>query len=419
MSLPRRADFLRRATWLDADRARAYVRLLALGQIIVVLGMILTSAGGLDLRGEPLGTDFVSFWTAARLAFAGAPAEAYQPAAHYAAELSLFGGHFNWYAFFYPPVFLLYCLPLALAPYFVALAGWLAATGYGYFEAVRRMGAGRVGALPILAFPAVFITIGHGQNALLSTALFGAGVLCLGARPWLAGVFFGALCYKPQLAVLLPLGLLATGRWRSLAAMVATALALAALSFGVFGEATWRAFLAEAPLARATLEQGLVDPAKFQSVFAAVRVLGGGVTLAYACQAAVAVPVAIALVVALRRSGDPLAQGALIAAAAPLATPFVLDYDLTLLALPLAFLLARAQATKFLAFEKIVLFAAYLLPAVARPLGQHLHLPISPAIVLLLFAVLARRVLAERSGPVAAQEAAPQNKTAGAFVPAV
>jgi hypothetical protein len=143
---------------------------------------------------------------------------------------------------------------------------------------------------------------------------------------------FGALCYKPQLAVLIPLGLAVIGRWRALAAMAATALALGALSFGVFGAETWCAFLAETPLARATMEQSMVDPAKMQSVFAGVRVLGGGTTLAYAFQAAVAIPVVLVLIVALRKTGDALAQGALIAAAAPLVTPFVLDYDLTLLA---------------------------------------------------------------------------------------
>jgi hypothetical protein len=404
---PRLIAFFRDATWLDARRARAWARILAAVQILGLIGLVATSLLlsphlGADLRGEPLGTDFVSFWTAARLALSGAAASVYDPAAHLAAEQAFFGLDVGFYAFFYPPVFLLFCLPLGLAPYFVALAAWLAATSAAYVRVVRQIAANRIGVLPILAFPAVFVTFGHGQNALLSTALFGLGSLALGARPLLAGALFGALCYKPQLAVLLPLGLAVSGRWRALVAMGASAAALGALSFVLFGAQVWRAFLAEAPLARAVLEQGLVEPEKMVSLFAAIRLLGGGVALAYGAQTALALAVALALVVALRRTRDALEQGALVAAATLLATPFALDYDLALLALPLALLLSRALATEFLPYEKILLLAAYALPAFARPLAQTVHLPLAPAILLLLFCALVRRV-APAARPVLAE----------------
>jgi hypothetical protein len=395
MSPTRLIAFFRDATWLDGRRARAWARILAAVQLLALIGLVATSRHGADLRGEPLGTDFVSFWTASRLALSGAAAAVYDPAAHHAAEQAFFGGNFGFYAFFYPPLFLLFCLPLGLAPYFVALAAWLAATGAAYVGVVRQIAANRIGVLPILAFPAVFVTLGHGQNALLSTALFGSGALALGARPLLAGALFGALCYKPQIAVFLPLGLAASGRWRALVAMGATAAALGALSFGLFGEPAWRAFLAEAPLARAVLEQGLVEPEKMVSLFAALRLLGGGVALAYAAQAALALAVAVALVAALRRTGAALEQGALIAAATLLATPFALDYDLALLALPLALLLSRALATGFWPYEKILLLAAYALPGLARPLAQAVHLPVAPAILALLLCALVRRVAPE------------------------
>lgn len=288
-------EILREARWLDADRARVYVRILAGVQILGLIGLFLTSGHGLDRRGEPLGTDFVSFWTAARLAISGAPASVYDPAAHHAAEQAFFGARLDWYAFFYPPVFLLLCLPLGLAPYLVALAAWLGATGLLYLKALRQIVANGIGVLPVLAFPAVFTTLGHGQNALLTTGLFAAGAVLLGARPLLAGACFGLLCFKPQLALLLPLGLALGGRWRALVAMGATALALCVASYVVFGEPTWRAFLAEAPVARATLEQGMVEPEKMQSLFAAISMLGGTVGLAYAGQALLAGATCLAL----------------------------------------------------------------------------------------------------------------------------
>ncbi|WP_294540849.1 glycosyltransferase family 87 protein [uncultured Rhodoblastus sp.] len=392
MTLPPILAFFRDAPWLDERRARAWLRILAAVQFLGLVGLVAACRHGADLRGEPLGTDFVSFWTAARLALSGAAASVYDPAAHHAAEQAFFGGNFGFYAFFYPPVFLLFCLPLGLAPYFVALVAWLAATGAAYVRVVRQIAANRFGVLPILAFPAVFVTLGHGQNALLTTALFGAGALWLGARPLLAGLAFGALCYKPQLALLLPLGLAASGRWRALIAMGLSAAALCALSFLLFGAPVWRAFIAESPLARAVLEQGLVEPEKMISLFAALRLAGGGLNLAYAAQGALSIGVALALVAALRRTNDALEQGVLIAAATLLATPFALDYDLALLALPLALLFSRARATGFLPFEKILALAAYALPAFARPLAQTFYLPLAPAILLLLFAALVRRV---------------------------
>src|SRR6202034_3711229 len=91
---------------------------------------------GVDLAGNPLGADFISFWTAGRLAL-GNPAQVYDAAAHFAAERALFPSIREYTAFFYPPTFLLICAPLALAPYLLAAAIWLAATGAAFVAALR------------------------------------------------------------------------------------------------------------------------------------------------------------------------------------------------------------------------------------------------------------------------------------------
>lgn len=392
MKRPRPNACLRDADWLDARRARAWLRIAAAVQISGLLGLLLASQGGLDRKGDPVGTDFVSFWTAARLAASGAAGTVYDPAAHHAAEQAFFGAYFGWYAFFYPPVFLLYLLPLATLPYFAALATWLGASGFFYLRALRAFARNAFGALPALVFPAVFVTLGHGQNALLTTALFTAGASCLETRPWLAGALFGLLSYKPQLALILPLGLAVARRWQALAAMAASALALAGLSLALFGAATWRSFFAEAPLARATLEQGLVEPEKMQSLFAAIRMWGGGPVVAYAAQGLLAAGAALLLVAILRRTTEARAQGAAMAAATLLATPFLLDYDLMLMAVPMAWIYARARTEGFLPYEKTVLLTAYAAPLFARPLAQHAHLPVGLFASCALFALLARRL---------------------------
>jgi hypothetical protein len=396
LSFARLTAVFRDADWLDAARARAYVRILAVVQALGLIGLLLSARNGLDPRGEPIGTDFVSFWTAARMALEGAAASVYDPAAHHGAEQAVFGKALDWYAFFYPPVFLLFVLPLGLLPYFGALAAWLGATMAAYALTVRQIAAKSFGLLPVLAFPAVLSTIGHGQNAFLTTALYAGAALLLESRPVIAGLILGALCYKPQLAVLVPLALAVTGRWRSLAGFVGGVLVLAGLSWLAFGEAAWRAFFIENALARATLEQGLVDPGKMQSAFAALRLWGAPLVLAYGVQALISLAAVATLGLLLGRTRDAQLQMALTAIAGLLATPFVLDYDFTLLALPLAVALTRALSGGFLPFEKSALLAAYLLPAVARSLALHAFLPLSPVVLALFLASLAQRVLQEK-----------------------
>ncbi len=112
------------STLLNADRLRAWNLILAIALALCCLGYIALSPRGIDPLGKPLGTDFTSFYAASKLAIAGHPEAAYDPKIHGAAEDAIFGRKFDYSAFFYPPIFLLYCLPLALLPYFLSLALW-------------------------------------------------------------------------------------------------------------------------------------------------------------------------------------------------------------------------------------------------------------------------------------------------------
>ena len=178
---------LRDAAWLTPERARIYPRLLLAASLGLALIWIVAARGGVDLAGKPLGTDFVSFWTASQLALQGRAIDAYDVAAHWAAQKALFGPQVGYAAFFYPPPFLIVCLPLALLPYFSSLILWLAATGYAYWRVVRAWAGPAFDAAVLLAFPAFLVNAGHGQNGFLSAALIGAGALILERRPVVAG----------------------------------------------------------------------------------------------------------------------------------------------------------------------------------------------------------------------------------------
>ena len=272
---------LRRADWLTAERARAYGWIWLGLTAVIAVGWVLASKGGLDPTGKPIGTDFVSFWSASQLALGGHPSGAYDVATHHAREIALAGRDTGYAAFFYPPIFLLVCLPLALAPYLVSLALWLAVTGAAYWRTVKAWLGDGFGAMPIFAFPAVFSNLGHGQNGFLSAGLFGAGALWLQRRPILAGICLGALAYKPQIGLMIPVALAISGRWKTFAAAALAVIVLTAASVGACGLETWRGFLADSGLARMALEQRLVGDAKMQSAFAAVRLpWNGGLGLA-------------------------------------------------------------------------------------------------------------------------------------------
>ncbi|HTX50456.1 MAG TPA: glycosyltransferase family 87 protein [Caulobacteraceae bacterium] len=386
-----RLGLLRAADWLTAERARAYGWSLLAVAVVIGGVWIALSPSGLDPSGRPLGADFTSFWSAARLTLSGAPAGVYSVSAHHAVQNAIFGRDTGYAAFFYPPIFLMICAPFGLLPYLPALAAWLLATGAAYWRVTRAWLGDRFGAMPIFAFPAVLVNVGNGQNGFLSAALFGAGALWLETRPIFAGVCLGALAYKPQLGLIIPVALAIAGRWKTFAAAALTVLALAALSLGLFGPAAWQGFLADSGLARAALELRLVGDAKMQSAFAALRLWGGPLWLAYGVQALVALAAAAGLVWLRRRAPRSGAEGPAMIVAALLASPFLLDYDLILLAIPLAWMLRQGARTGFLDWEKTTMAAAFVLPLVSRTLATAARLPIAPLVVGGLFAVLLRR----------------------------
>lgn len=391
-------DVFRDAAWLSQKRARAYCKILLTITLLISTGLIVTSRGGVDINGQLLGTDFISFWTASSLALKGFPTSVYDMAVHHAAEIALFGTAASDYtAFFYPPVFLLICLPLALLPYLPSLVAWLVVTGFGFWRCLRAILPQSGTALAALAFPAVFLNAGHGQNGFLTAALFGGAMLALPTRPIVAGLCFGCLIYKPHLGIMIPFALLAARRWTTFLTAAATALGLMAVSAMVFGLATWRAFFTISPLAKIALEQDLIGPEKMPSTFAAVRLLHGSVAMAYALQAIVTLGVGVALVMALRRRPGGLGEGALIATGALIASPFLLDYDLTILALPLAWTMREALQGEFMPWEKSTLAAGFALPLFCRTVAGNLEVPLGPPILGAMFCIVLRRLLLRRT----------------------
>ncbi len=383
------------ARWLSARRLCAYSAIMIAASVAMIL-FAMSGHGLEDPSGRPIGTDFVSFWTVSSALLEGRQALVYIPQALYALEKTLAGGKdIPFYAWQYPPIALLLVYPLALLPYLYALALWLGAGIAGYLSLLWRILPRRETLKAGLAFPAVLLTVLHGQNAFLTASLLGWGLLFLRRRPAFAGVLFGVLAFKPQLGVLLPVALLAGKHWRAFGAAAATVAGLAAASAILFGPAIWREFLAGAPFAGAILDDGLVPYYKMQSVFAAVRLEGGPLFLAYSVQALVALAVAAFLIRAWRLRADPDLQNAALLAAIPLATPFCLDYDLMVIAPAILWLAKKGLEGRALPFERTALAAAAMAPLFSPALGASTGVLLAPVVMAALFAVIMRRLFLE------------------------
>src|SRR5882672_12077472 len=278
---------LRSGDWLTDARMRGYSLILLAICTLAVVGWIAASDGLIDRNSKPIGTDFSNVYAAGTLIWQGRPAEAYEPARQHAAEKAVFGGRkVPFYGWHYPPFFFLIAFLVASVPYTWGLSIWLVASLAAYLAAMRAILPRPETLLVALAFPAVFVNIGHGQNGFLTAALLGGALHLLDRRPWLAGVLIGLLAYKPQFGVLIPVALLAGGRWRTIGAAAATMAALVAISFATLGGGIWHAFADSMNFTQTVvLEQGDTGWQKIQSIFAGVRALGASVPVAYAAQA--------------------------------------------------------------------------------------------------------------------------------------
>lgn len=410
-------DFLalfRSGGWLTAQRARAYsVLILGLG-LAAFTAWAALSDGLLDRNGKPLGTDFSNVYAAGTLVRQGRPADAYDPARQHAAEVAVFGGRdvpfFGWH---YPPFFLAVAGLLAHLSYPAALLAWLLVTGLAYGTVVRGILApvGFSGAqiwLAALAFPAVLVNVGHGQNGFLTAALLGLALLTLERRPVVAGLLIGLLAYKPQFGVLVPFALLAAGRWTTIAAAVATVMALGLATTALMGTEIWPAFLASTRFTQhVVLEQGALGWEKAQSVFAAARLWGVSVPVAYALQVGLFFALTSSLSQLWRSAADDDLKAAALACGCLLATPYVLDYDLVVLAIAIAFYVRHGVTRGFHDYEITLLAAVWLMPLLARTVMSASGIPLGLIALLAFYVMLVRRGRAE-VGPAGGHRLAPE-----------
>jgi hypothetical protein len=108
------------------------------------------------------------------------------------------------------------------------------------------------------------------------------------------------------------------------------------------------------------------------------------------------------VVAALWRSSAPYAlKAAALCLAAVLATPFVFDYDMMVLAPAIAFLAIDGLERGFTPWEKTGVAVLWLAPIVARTFTQATWIPLGVPIMLAIFILLLRRSTLSFPSPIA------------------
>jgi glycosyl transferase family 87 len=185
----------------------------------------------------PTGIDFISFWSAGKLVLQGHPALAYDIHVHRLMEQSIIP-KVGLIPFPYPPPFLAIITPFAVPTFQIGFILWVAVTVAFYAFAASRV------ARLNYAFGNSPTCIGWmiGQSNFLTCGVFMLGVSLLSVSPFTAGAVLGLMLLKPQLALLLPVAMLAGREWRVIAGAIFSAAIVLIIGLVLFGWTAYEAF---------------------------------------------------------------------------------------------------------------------------------------------------------------------------------
>jgi hypothetical protein len=196
------------------------------------------------------------------------------------------------------------------------------------------------------------------------------------------------LSYKPQYGLLFPLVLIATSEWRVFFSAGFTAVALALMSWLAFGTESWQAFFHWMPMfSQAFLTEGKAPWWKIQSIFALVRYFGGSEPLGWAFQWTMIASVAVCVTMIWRSSVRYSLKAASLAAGTLLTTPYLFMYDMTVLAIAVAYLVRIGVSRGFRSHELPALGLAAALMVTFSLSGA----PVGLAATLIIFGLILAR----------------------------
>ncbi|SDD59444.1 glycosyltransferase family 87 protein [Paraburkholderia lycopersici] len=385
----------RRRHWLTRQRLCVYSGALLLIYILVPVAQIVHANWLHQFSFASKARDYIAFWSASHLVLQGHAAQAYSLKLLGAVEKSAVPDLKGILPWVYPPTFLLFLYPVALLPY--ELSAWLffGLTLVVFVVAINAIVPGRISTLLALAFPGVIITALSGQNGLLTASFMGFGLALLPRRPVWAGVALGLLCIKPHLAVLIPLALICSRSWKTLVVTGATAVALSAISVGLFGVETLAAFVYSLrEIQHMVIADNKLLP-RIPTFFALARQLSMPVAAAYVLQAASACAAVASIVYVWSRPAAHELRAATLVCATLAFSPYLYDYDLTWYGIVIAWYGRFGLAHGFRRYEREGLILLGFGPLMGLLVVPHTHFQFLPIMTLAALAALVTRVRKE------------------------
>ncbi len=399
-------DALRSDLPSEVENKRREIGPLAFANVLVVVALMVqwvyaAATGDLHFRGHMIGLDFVNTWLGAKLTWAGDVSPLFDFEAYNALLRDLFGRDFPGHMWSYPPHMLPLIAPLGALPYTLAYAVWCFLTWLLFLAGARTVGFRGVDLWLLGTSPAIAMNIVAGQTGALTA---GCLLLALGLstrRPVLAGIAAAVLTVKPQLGLLLPVEWLLRRRFPAIAVAVVVTLALIGLSLVFPGAAAWQGFFdTTLPAMRAVSLSGELTAAKVMQPNWSSGLLLFGVPrgIALVLQSLVAVVLAVwwlrttSKLNALSNAAQHHSvQTALFLIVSVLATPYIHNYDLVMVA-PVVLWAWRDPAILDLPHRRrrLLLILVWLLPWIMIPLHE-VRIILAPVVMTLLTVLLLRQ----------------------------
>jgi len=284
-----------------------------------------------DGAGLVVGRDFLNVWMYGRAAALPDPGHWYDIASYQNALTALLGSGYPGQSWAAPPSLMLIAAPFGQMPYLAALACWTLIGFVCFAGTLHRAGFDTTSLVALLASPAAAFCVISGQSALITAAMLIVILTQLDRRPLLVGILIGCLTLKPQLVVLFPVMLAASGRWRVFAIAAVTALAIAGITAALFGTQVWIDFIERGlPTQWVVLQTADHVAAPFYpSLYVNLRGFGLAAPAALTIQAMAGLAAAMLVWRVFRghRDADPRILAALFLAASATAVPALASSD--------------------------------------------------------------------------------------------
>lgn len=305
--------------------------------------------------------DFIVFYTASSMIMNGEALSVYDHHVFSAKQNEILENTTG-LPWLYPPTYFFMTAPLALID---IVSSRLLFFGMGFIlfvYASRKWIRWPFGWFMVAGFGPVLMNFCIGQNGLYTAAFILLALYNLKSRAWLAGFFISLLLIKPQLGVLIPFALLAGREYKAFSwATFFTGIFLL-LSVFFFGFASWKEFVFSGEVIINQIENNNFPFDLMASMLASAIQLGFGFKQAMLMHVIYAVPFLVVTFVVWRRTDDMLLRGASLGLATVVCSPYILEYDLAWLALPIGMLGLHARKHGWLPGESLVLTLAWLLP---------------------------------------------------------